>query len=95
MGEYLPRRRVAADARYPRRSHRTTRPDIVLAHAKDLDHDGEAGSLAAGTGRLDYPLYLSLLQQAGFTGPVILHGLTEAQTTDSIAFLRHTLTTLS
>jgi sugar phosphate isomerase/epimerase len=70
-------------------------PDIVLAHAKDLSHDGEAGNLAAGTGRLDYPLYLSLLQQAGFRGPLILHGLTEAQTGAAVAFLRNTLSTIS
>lgn len=70
-------------------------PDIVLAHAKDLDHDGDAGTLAAGTGLLDYPLYLSLLQQAGFTGPLILHGLNEAQASDAIAFVRHTLTTIA
>lgn len=69
-------------------------PDIVLAHAKDLSHDGEAGNLAAGTGLLDYPLYLSLMQQAGFTGPLILHGLTEAQTSTAVAFLRQTLSTL-
>jgi len=66
-------------------------PDIVLAHAKDLDHDGDAGHLAAGTGLLDYPLYLSLLQRAGFTGSLILHGLTEAQAGDSVAFLRDLL----
>jgi sugar phosphate isomerase/epimerase len=70
-------------------------PDIVLAHAKDLDHDGDAGHLAAGAGLLDYPLYLSLLKRAGFTGPLILHGLTEAQAPDSIAFVRNILTTLS
>ena len=66
-------------------------PDIVLAHAKDLDHDGDAGNLAAGTGLLDYPLYLSLLRQAGFTGPLILHGLSEAQAKEAVAFVRHTL----
>jgi sugar phosphate isomerase/epimerase len=70
-------------------------PEIVIAHAKDLSHDGEAGNLAAGTGLLDYPLYLSLLQRAGFTGPLILHGLTEAQASDAVAFLRNTLTTVS
>ena len=63
-------------------------PEIVIAHAKDLSHDGEAGQEAAGTGLLDYPLYLSLLQRVGFTGPLILHSLTEAQTRDAIAFLR-------
>lgn len=47
--------------------------DIALAHAKDLDHDGEAGHLAAGQGRLDYPLYLSLLAESGFDGTIVLH----------------------
>jgi sugar phosphate isomerase/epimerase len=70
-------------------------PDIVLAHAKDLSHDGEAGNLAAGTGLLDYPLYLSLLQRVGFTGPLILHGLTEAQANEAVAFLRDILTAIS
>ena len=66
-------------------------PDIVLAHAKDLDRDGEAGNRAAGTGLLDYPLYLSLLKRSGFTGPLILHGLTEAQTGDAVTFLSHVM----
>ncbi len=69
-------------------------PDIVLAHAKDLDHDGDAGHLAAGAGLLDYPLYLSLLKRAGFTGALILHGLTEAQAPASIAFVRNLLATI-
>jgi sugar phosphate isomerase/epimerase len=47
--------------------------DIALAHAKDLDHDGEAGHLGAGEGLLDYPLYLSLLQRSGFDGTLVLH----------------------
>ena len=62
-------------------------PDIAFAHAKDLDHDGEAGNLAAGTGLLDYDLYLSLLGEAGDL-PLILHGLEETQIADSAAFLR-------
>jgi len=40
--------------------------DIALAHAKDLDHDGDAGGRAAGKGRLDYRHYLELLQAYGF-----------------------------
>jgi len=51
--------------------------DIVLAHAKDLDHDGDAGGRAAGQGRLDYSSYLSELQACGFDGAIILHQLTE------------------
>ena len=62
-------------------------PDIVLAHAKDLSRDGEAGQEAAGTGVLDYDHYLALLCQAGYVGPVILHGLAEAQVDDAVAFL--------
>jgi sugar phosphate isomerase/epimerase len=62
--------------------------DIALAHAKDLDHDGEAGHLAAGTGLLDYKHYLSLLNKLEFDVPVILHGLTESELPESLAFVR-------
>ena len=51
--------------------------DVVLAHAKDLDHDGDAGGRAAGQGLLDYTCYLTLLQESGFDGAVVLHGLGE------------------
>jgi sugar phosphate isomerase/epimerase len=65
--------------------------DIVLAHAKDLDHDGDAGHEAAGHGKLDYDRYLSLLVSCGFRGPLLLHGLSEAQVPGCAAFLRETL----
>lgn len=65
--------------------------DIVLAHAKDLSHDGDAGHEAAGRGRLDYPRYLSLLHANGFCGPLLLHGLSEAQVPGCVAFLREKL----
>lgn len=61
---------------------------IILAHAKDLTRDGEAGQAAAGTGLLDYDLYLGLLQQAGYSSPLILHGLREDEVAGSVAFLR-------
>jgi sugar phosphate isomerase/epimerase len=51
--------------------------DVVLAHAKDLDHDGDAGGRAAGQGVMDYSLYLSGLQRSGFDGAIVLHQLTE------------------
>ncbi len=66
-------------------------PDIALAHAKDLDRDGEAGHLAAGTGLLDYDRYVSLLRSSGFDGAIILHGLTEAQVDGCTAFLENKL----
>jgi sugar phosphate isomerase/epimerase len=65
--------------------------DIVLAHAKDLDHDGDAGHLAAGKGKLDYDRYLLLLRSCGFRGPLLLHGLSPAQVPGCVAFLREKL----
>jgi sugar phosphate isomerase/epimerase len=62
--------------------------DIVLAHAKDLDHDGDAGHKAAGEGVLDYDLYLRLLRANRFNGPLLLHGLSRAQVPGCLAFLR-------
>jgi sugar phosphate isomerase/epimerase len=62
--------------------------DIVLAHAKDLSRDGEAGHQAAGTGLLDYDLYLKLLRQHGYAGPLVLHGLDEGQVEAAVSFLR-------
>jgi sugar phosphate isomerase/epimerase len=64
-------------------------PDIALAHAKDLDHDGEAGHLAAGKGLLDYAHYLSLLSKHQPGVALILHGLTEAELPESLAFVRN------
>ena len=62
--------------------------DIVIAHAKDLSRDGEAGDVAAGRGVLDYDYYLSLLHNVGFDGPLILHGLKEADVAECVDFLR-------
>lgn len=53
--------------------------DIRLAHAKDLEKDGDAGHQAAGTGVLDYEHYLACLHHIGFSGSVILHSLDETQ----------------
>jgi sugar phosphate isomerase/epimerase len=69
--------------------------DIVLAHAKDLSHDGDAGHEAAGHGRLDYDRYISLLHQYGFRGPLLLHGLSEAQVPGCVAFLREKIARLA
>ena len=63
-------------------------PDIVLAHAKDLSHDGAAGHEAAGKGVLDYDHYLACLRRIGYDGPLILHGLEESQVDECVAFLR-------
>ena len=68
--------------------------DIVLAHAKDLDRDGEAGQIAAGRGLLDYDCYLRLFEKVGFHGPLILHSLAESEVAGSVAFLREKLARL-
>ena len=65
--------------------------DIALAHAKDLNHDGEAWQLGAGQGVMDYRLYLSLLQQSGFDGTIILHQmhhLSDAEIDSCFAYVR-------
>lgn len=61
---------------------------VAIAHAKDLDRDGDAGHLPAGSGKLDYERYVSLLCALPFDVSVILHGLTEAQLDDSTEMLR-------
>jgi sugar phosphate isomerase/epimerase len=68
--------------------------DVVIAHAKDLSRDGEAGHDAAGTGVLDYDCYLGSLRAAGFDGPLIVHGLGESQVPGSVQFLRQKLARL-
>ena len=69
-------------------------PHIVLGHAKDLDRDGEAGQLPAGQGLLDYDRYLALFHKAGFRGPLILHGLGEADVSGCVSTLREKLSRL-
>ena len=66
-------------------------PDIALAHAKDLERDGDAGNQAAGTGLLDYERYLSLLHAVRFEGALILHSLEEEQVPACRAFLKEKL----
>jgi len=68
--------------------------DIVLAHAKDLSRDGEAGHEAAGRGLLDYDQYVSLLSDVAPDVPLVLHGLSEAQVPGCIAFLSEKLTAI-
>ena len=62
--------------------------DIVMTHAKDLDRDGAAGHLPAGKGKMDYAHFMRLLITYKYTGPVLLHGLTEQQVPECLAFIR-------
>lgn len=62
--------------------------DIALAHAKDIEQDGDAGHAAAGTGRLDFGHYLGELKRSGYRGSILLHGLDESQVEASTRFLQ-------
>ncbi len=67
--------------------------DIVLAHAKDIASENNSFGrkmefAAAGEGLLDYRLYIRLLRRYGYKGPLIMHGLSEAQIPKSRRFLK-------
>ena len=62
---------------------------ISMAHAKDRNTNG--GFVAAGTGVIDFPHFLTCLTQAGFDGPLVAHGLSEAEAPGVSAFLRKVL----
>jgi sugar phosphate isomerase/epimerase len=68
--------------------------DIVLAHAKDLNRDGQAGNIPAGSGVLDYDHYLALLDGIGFKGALILHSLHERDVRGCVAFLEKKMAAL-
>ena len=61
--------------------------DIVSAHAKDLALKSGMSFVAAGEGQLNFELYVKLLKQYGYNGPLIMHGLSEEQVPKSKAFL--------
>lgn len=60
--------------------------DVVIAHAKDVKASG--GFVPAGKGDLDYDLYLEHLVEAGFDGPLVLHGLGEEEVERCLSFLQ-------
>lgn len=61
-------------------------PDISSAHAKDLSADGQF--CTAGTGVVPWDRFIALCREAGYTGPLILHTLTEPEAPEAVAFLR-------
>jgi sugar phosphate isomerase/epimerase len=79
--EDLPHQRAILDAAFE-----LLGPDIVLAHAKDVQVvDGTIHHVAAGTGLLDYPYYLALLRHQ--PAPLIVHGLAESEVKRALVFL--------
>lgn len=59
---------------------------IVSAHGKDRDAAGAV--VPAGRGIVPWPRFLGGLESAGYAGPLIIHGLEEAEVADAVAFLR-------
>lgn len=53
-------------------------PDVVLAHAKDIDGDGRV--VAPGRGAIDLGGFVSALVAGGFDGPLVGHGFEAADT---------------
>ena len=62
---------------------------IIMAHAKDRGADD--GFRVAGQGILDYDHYLHLLRERAFAGPLIVHGLAEAEVDGVLEFLHDRL----
>lgn len=60
-------------------------PDIVAAHAKDLSASGEF--CAAGTGIVPWPHLIGLLRGIGYSDPLVMHTLTEADVPQALATL--------
>jgi len=60
--------------------------DLLLAHAKDVKGSGKV--VAAGKGDLDFDLYVKHLSEAGYGGPLVMHGLAEEEVEGSLVFLR-------
>ncbi len=62
---------------------------IIIAHAKDRAADDSFA--VAGRGILNYDHYVRGLQRLGFDGPLVLHGLDEAEVPAALQFLHDTL----
>lgn len=59
--------------------------DVTVAHAKDRTLDGRV--CAAGKGAVNFRFFLSRLEEMGFAGPLVLHGLEEQEVSASVRVL--------
>ena len=66
---------------------------IHMAHAKDRLADGTF--VTAGRGVLDYPHYLACLKRAGFSGPLVTHGLSASEAPNVALYLSAQLASIS
>lgn len=65
---------------------------IIMAHAKDRNAQG--GFITAGQGVVDFEYLLRVLQDAGFDGDLVTHGLTAPEAPGVARFLTDTLARL-
>ena len=84
-----PARRLSRSEEILERAFELLGEDLLLAHAKDVNGSGEV--VAVGKGDLDFDLYLKHLNETGYGGPLVMHGLAEAEVEGSLAFLRRKL----
>jgi sugar phosphate isomerase/epimerase len=64
--------------------------DIALAHGKEFVGD-ESRARIPGKGELDWAFYLTRLSETSYKGPLILHGFSEDQSDEAVAFARDVL----
>ena len=62
---------------------------FAMAHAKDRDAQGHF--VAAGRGVIEFDHFVRRLKDAGFSGPLVTHGLAADEAADVAAFLKKTL----
>ena len=62
---------------------------VAMAHAKDRDAQGRF--VAAGQGVIDFGHFVRRLKGAGFSGPLVTHGLAPDEAADVAVFLNKTL----
>ena len=67
--------------------------DTILVHAKDRRADGSV--CPAGQGIVEFVPFLGRLQRVGYAGPLVVHGIEEAEVPAAVSYLRSTLETLS
>jgi hypothetical protein len=65
---------------------------VVLAHAKDRDSNGKV--CPAGEGAVDFLHFLRCLQEVGFRGPLIAHGIDESEAAPTAHYLRGNISKL-
>jgi sugar phosphate isomerase/epimerase len=66
-------------------------PDVSMAHAKELDAQGNPSGLAPGSGAICWDAFFAGLHRIQFQGPVVLHGLAENTVPSAMEFLLNKL----